>query len=387
MGIHIRAWDGGPVSRRTFLKACGVAAGTASVLPGGLRQAEGAARPRAARGRTIARSFGGPVRTDRSPRWEHEAGLESGPETFGAEHNPTGNPIGGGAGYADRVARRDHTARTYDELRQALEEAQAGEVVFLPDDVEIDMSERERLSVPGGVTVAGMRGVDDSPGALLFSDTPRTPGIFSSAGDFGRITGLRIRGPFDGRERTPFSSRGLRVRHYGFEIDNCELSAFSSAAISVGGQGHSLYVHHNHIHHNQRNGLGYGVSLGRVFVLIEANHFDWCRHHIASSGSPGSGYEARYNVCGEDANSHLFDMHGGRDRGDRTQIAGDWLNIHHNTFRSDRRSIGIRGLPSQGARIHHNWFLNPDPENAVRTGGNTDVARNVYGTDRQRIDG
>ena len=48
-------------------------------------------------------------------------------------------------------------------------------------------------------------------------------------------------------------------------------------------------------------------------VLIEANRFNNGRHHIASTGRPGSSYEARYNIILENANSHHFDMHGARD--------------------------------------------------------------------------
>jgi hypothetical protein len=313
-------------------------------------------------------------------------GLEGGKETFGAAHNPTGNPIGGGKGYSEVLSGGDYTVRSYEALKDALQEARAGQVVFLPGDVEIDMSGRRSLRVPGGVTLASTRGQNQSNGALFFSDRPRTRGLFATGGECARITGVRVRGPYPERARTPFSSNGIRIRHFGFELDNCELSGFSVSAIGVNTGGNRAYVHHNHIHHNQQAGLGYGVSLGGAYVLIEANLFDWCRHHIASSGMPGSGYEARYNVCGENANGHLFDMHGGRDRGDETQIAGDWMNIHHNTFTSDKRSVGIRGAPSQGARIHHNWFYNSDPKNAVRASGNTRVNRNMFGSERKLID-
>jgi hypothetical protein len=116
-------------------------------------------------------------------------------------------------------------------------------------------------------------------------------------------------------------------------------------------------------------------------VHIIANRFDHGRHYIASSGAPGSGYEAAWNLVGPNAISHHFDMHGGRDRGDGTDIAGDWLRIHHNTFRGRHRPVVIRGVPSQGAEIHHNWFAGPS-EKPVRTRGNTRVYRNAYGPDK-----
>ena len=81
------------------------------------------------------------------------------------------------------------------------------------------------------------------------------------------------------------------------------------------------------------------------------------------------------------ATGHHFDMHGGRDRGDATEIAGDWMLIHHNTFQGPARHVVIRGVPSQGAEIHHNWFSGPAKEKAV-SGGNTRVFRNVCGPER-----
>ena len=47
-------------------------------------------------------------------------------------------------------------------------------------------------------------------------------------------------------------------------------------------------MHHNFIHHNQYNGLGYGVCHGSAYSLIEANLFDANRHSIAGTGVPKS---------------------------------------------------------------------------------------------------
>jgi hypothetical protein len=144
-----------------------------------------------------------------------------------------------------------------------------------------------------------------------------------------------------------------------------------------------VYVHHNFIHHCQRAGLGYGVSLDQADALIEANIFDWCRHHIAATGAPGTSYEARYNIVLTNASSHYFDMHGGRDRGDGTGIAGDWMKVHHNTFQGlDQKAVVIRGTPNQPAYIHHNWFWNPDVSRAAVSSGNMVVERNAFGKEK-----
>jgi hypothetical protein len=329
----------------------------------------------------MTRFSSGEVLTVRNARWEVETET-GGAETFGAESQPTGDPVGGGEGYRDILEEGHHEAREYEGLREALGCAGPGEVVFLPGDAEIDMTGRPELRIPSGVTLASTRGRDGSTGACLVSRALDTPGMLATGGDCVRITGLRLVGPYPLRDRIGLSANGVGTAHFGTEIDNCELTGFSVAAIRVGAGGSRAYVHHCHIHHNQQNGLGYGVSVNAGDVLVEASLFDWCRHHIASSGSPGSGYEARYNVCLENANGHLFDMHGGRDRGDGTDIAGDWMNIHHNTFLCTLLSVGIRGVPSQGARIHHNRFANPDPANIVRTTGNTRVYRNRLGPER-----
>jgi hypothetical protein len=334
----------------------------------------------------IIRRKGTTADTGRSiAKWEEEfPSLDH--DTYGSEGNPTGNPIGGGNDYSDVYTAGDHTVTTYDELASALEIAKAGDVVFVPEDVHIDMSDKPELPIPGQVTLAGGRGSGSGDGGMIFSDSLDTPGLFRTDGDFVRITGLRIRGPFDKRDRVDRTSNGIETTHFGLEIDNCEIWAFSVAATRFGIGASRGYVHHNYIHHNQRGGLGYGVSINGGTVLIEANLFDWCRHHIASSGAPGSGYEARYNVCLENANGHLFDMHGGRDRGDATDIAGDWMNVHHNTFKAvDVRSLVIRGVASQGSRIHHNWFYSSDPENIVRASGTTHVYQNVLGESRELL--
>jgi PKD repeat protein len=69
--------------------------------------------------------------------------LQSG-ETFGAEPNPTGNPIGGGAGYTRIISETDprvkYVVSTKDQLVTALRCAKSGDVVFVKGTANIDMS-------------------------------------------------------------------------------------------------------------------------------------------------------------------------------------------------------------------------------------------------------
>ena len=320
-------------------------------------------------------------------------------ETFGAEPNPTGDPIGGGKGYRRLVNEGDYGVKTLDELVSALEKAKAGQVVYIDDRAEIDLTGSQKIVIPAGVTVASGRGKGDSQGALLYSSNLATSPMFSVGSEGVRVTGLRLRGPDqqrrteqmrklhkEGRYYSIPNSDAIICSHPGLEVDNCELAGWSHAAVFLKAGASKAHIHHNYMHHNQRSGLGYGVCLDRADALIEANLFDWCRHHIAGTGRPRTSYEARYNLVLENANGHSFDMHGGADRKDGTDIAGDLIKIHHNTFRATSvRAIVIRGQPTQSADIHHNWFLHADPRRAIaqtNASGNMNVRRNQYTTER-----
>lgn len=289
----------------------------------------------------------------RTARWYHELKDLQKDKHTGAESNLTGSPIGGGNGYQDMITEPANTAKDYDSLVAALKKARSGDVVFLPGTIEIDMSGKPALTVPGGVTLASDRGQSGSKGARLYSTNTDTPAMIRISGAYARITGVCLDGPHKGRARVPKMSRGIMISHFGCEVDNCEIRGFSHAGVYVSGGATRAYIHHCFIHHNMRDGLGYGVTLNSGTALIEANRFDYGRHFTAASGKPGEGYEARYNIFGPHCTSHFIDMHGGRDRGDGTDIAGDWIHLHHNTF-VKKKTIHIRGTPNQFSRDHNN---------------------------------
>jgi len=302
-------------------------------------------------------------------------------DTYGCEANPTGNPIGGGESYSDILTGGDRAARTADQLLAALGNAQAGDVIYVPDGCEIDLTGHTHIPIPAGVTLAGSRGRDGSQGARIFTAHRDTYPLLQTGGENVRITGLRFEGPYGGRERTADLAAFLVAAHYGCEVDNCEIYNFNYAGVCGRLGASKLMVHHNFIHHSQYAGLGYGVSLDQCDAYVIANKFDWCRHHVAATGTPGCAYEAAYNLILPNANGHYFDMHGGRDRGDGTDIAGDWMDIHHNTFQGTQAAVVIRGVPSQEADVHHNWFVKPAAQ-SVRTSSNTRVHDNVYGPEK-----
>ena len=332
---------------------------------------------------------------------ESANGIEVGGAYYGAQADDAG-PIGGGAGYARVVTTGDYIVGDLDELLAALEKANAGEVVFIKGDAEIDLTariyiEKLVLEAPAGVTLASDRGAGDSQGAILTSDALETPVMIRALGPDVRITGLRLRGPnpkryLDHHRRALATgdewrdyyykfptSNGIVTREPRLEVDNCEISAFAHAGVDLReGDGHR--VHHNFIHHCQYNGLGYGVCHNVASSTIEFNLFDWNRHSIAGTGRLGCGYIARNNVEQGESLSHCFDMHGGRDRRDGTNVAGTSIEIANNTFRAKTIAVKIRGVPEQGCDVHHNWFVtHEDAAQAVSAEAGTTVHDNAYG--------
>ena len=354
------------------------------------------------------------------PEIEEQTWVEIDGEVYGAKANELG-PLGGGEGYQRIVTDGDYRVATVDELIEALKQAKAGEVVYIEPDADIDcttlvFAEKLVLEIPEGVTLASNRGHEGSRGAVIYSDAFATRPLIRTLGPNVRITGVWVRGPdalrrIDHHRRSFKAERGdSEVQHVyyykfpvsegiftkfsGLEVDNCEVSGWSHAGVHLS-DGHDHHVHHSYIHHNQMNGLGYGVCHGygtESVSLIEYNLLNANRHSIAGTGKPGNAYEASNNVEMGVSLSHTFDMHGGGDRRDGTKIAGDWMKVHHNTFRcAGVNAIVIRGVPVELADIHHNWFftdkLGGTDVRPWPTGGETHVIShdNAYGQEKPAV--
>jgi len=329
--------------------------------------------------------------------WGESGSSISSANVYGADANPTGNPIGGGVGYNSIFLTGDYVVSTADELVNALGRATAGQIIYVKSGMEIDLTQYNELLVPGGVTLAGDRGYGASLGPLLFTRHTRAT-LISAAGPGVRITGLRLRGADGGIDPIDYIydnlAYGIKCAFDNLEVDNCEIYNFSYAGVMISGGAKDGYVHHNYIHHVQREGLGYPVQVGGT-ALIEANIFDYYRHAIAASGFPGNGYEARYNIALAHATNTVFDMHGGADfcykaysvkptcTDEEWWMAGEWISIHHNTIMEVvKRGVGIRGVPWKFGEVHHNWFMTTNTTRAVTHGyfeGNLAVHDNVYG--------
>jgi len=339
---------------------------------------------------------------------------------YGADANPTGNPIGGGDGYTDIISRDDPRVKfivdTRDELLSALQSARSGDVIYVEGNANIDMSGYVDIYVPAGVTIASNRGENGAAGGRIYQN--RDGGgweydwapLFRTAGQNARFTGLRIEGP----DKTTSAPRARCAIHatYPLEVDNCEIAGWSFTGIGIYRTGgvsdmkNGGYFHHNHIHHCQWNEMGYGIVVNDGAVcLIEANYLEYCRHAIAGDGNVGTGYEARYNIFGPNfiANyAFQVDMHGKPNPSGPGTIAGDTIRIHHNTFMATGHPaadqmgplginpIRIRGVPRVGAYVDHNWFyytLAPpvwqtDDYDATPGDKRLSVTANLIGQDR-----
>jgi hypothetical protein len=305
-------------------------------------------------------------------------------ECYGAEAcNPTGNPIGGGAGYNKIISATDprvkYTVSTKDQFLNALNSARSGDVIYVKGDANIDMSGVYGTVIPAGLTIASNRGENGSPGGRIFTnrlsgdpkDTRYTAML--ELREKVRITGLRIEGPDPTTTTLPegWLKSGIYLKNnYGMEVDNCEISGWSLAGVNVQIWNTTLqteglgtnplgitmaYIHHNYIHHCQEYGLGYGITVGEGTALIEANVFDYTRHAVAGGGSPFEGYEARYNIHLGNSTDSVFDVHGNAAEG-MGYIAGNTYKIHHNSMYQKHFSVGIRAIPVNGVWIDHNKF-------------------------------
>jgi len=323
-------------------------------------------------------------------------------EIYGAKPDGLG-PIGGGEGYAFPIVKGDYEVTNLEELLDALAKAKSGQVVFISDEIRIDLTTRVFiealvLEIPEGVTLAGNRGYKGSKGGMLLSNALETRLMIRANGPNVRLTGLQIKGPNPDRHlehhKRSFGpgglgrdyyykfpvSRGIVTEHAELKVDNCEISAFSGSGVYLKkGTGH--HIHHNFIHQCQYNGLGYGVSHAEASSLIEYNVFNENRHSIAGTGVSGCGYTARHNIEMGISLSHCFDMHGGRDRKDNTDIAGTTMEIYNNTFYAPQTAVVIRGVPEDKCDIHHNWFAKHKDINQAIQGlsAKTTATKNVYG--------
>jgi hypothetical protein len=284
--------------------------------------------------------------------------------------------------------------------------------IQIPSGAAIDLSGHPENPIRSCVQIKSTRrGLDQ--GGIIFTDS--IPGgngeeqayaLFDVRGHDVRLEGFRFRGPSEG-ERSSSLGRvsGIRITQnaavglgVNVVVENVNAWFWTKEAIAVNGQVYATTVEavppdtprmsanqagltrvsRNFIHHNSRDGLGYGVSVNSGgYATIEGNLFDHNRHAIASNGAPYTAYFAHYNYVLDGGytqsgswNQH-FDVHGSD--GGYGGVAGELFDISFNTFRGDqdyfvntRAAFWLRGTPTVGAFFHDNVLLHSNRGEAVR---------------------
>lgn len=351
---------------------------------------------------------------------EHEAYQEDKPEP-----KKTG-PIGGGYGYSDIITYVDcndniciTTEDDPNSFKFKVEAAENGQIVFIEGDVSLDLSrllnggpgENLPIEIPGGVILASNRGeTNNSKGALIKVTTDANFWCLKADGDDVRITGIRLEGPSIDPIAS-YVSQGISCNKSNLEVDNCEIYHWTHAGIQLWQEVGDAHIHHNHIHHcRKKTGLGYGAVIygsSDEANIIELNKFDNCRICVASARNHIAGYEARFNLVAEQDSDYkpywVFDLHSvcaydpnhphpGGICGYYIYSAGNSVSIHHNEVKqTQRRSVGVSGIPHEGAEIYNNWFQNTKVHQTVADefrwnvypNSNFKVYRNIYSDDRQ----
>ncbi len=303
---------------------------------------------------------------------------------YGADANPTDNPIGGGDGYVSphgyTQETADYVVTTVSQLSTALSSATSGDIIWIPSGTTITISSDYGKTLKSGVALASNRGQNGAAGGKIkwtYTSATRMTALLTCQSK-SKVSGLVLEGPI-GTSSESGSNGGWNIGlrgvdgAYGIEIENCEISKFALAGIYFNegllNDSNRHYVHHCYIHNCQRHGFGYGISEeGSSAFLAEANIFDENRHHImAQAGltNPNS-YEVRYNkfyeaiykIDGTWYYSHQVDCHGGADYGS-SYYAGNVLKIHHNTFYENpgKPNVCIRGIPKTLCEVSWNWTV------------------------------
>jgi hypothetical protein len=326
---------------------------------------------------------------------------------------------GGGEDYSNFVYKYTKLVNTKDELINALNTAKTGEVIYVDDNAEIDLTGVHDLSLNEGVTLASGRGKNGSLGALLYCTNIDSYNLFHITTNNTRITGLRLRGP-DPYEEPPLTPQQramlqnkqfplskdqiklllgpllgnpgcIRIGTDGYfnedqmgnindilklnvEIDNNDIGAWPAYCVSVYGV-MGIAVRYNNLHNNLRDflnhGAGYGVDVGIGHVLVEKNIFSYNRHDIASNGHPFSSYTFRNNLVLQGGTHHSIDVHGWRESiGDKKRpdghcFAGNTFIVEGNVVLEDFNwfkstfwayNMLIRGIPDVGVYVRNNQF-------------------------------
>lgn len=326
-------------------------------------------------------------------------------------------PIGGGDGYPYIIQSLEAniiiSSSDPNNFKSTVESAPAGSVIYIKDELIIDVTNMPPILVPGNITIASGRGNNGSQGAMIYAGDIESGDVFQMTGNHIRFTGLRLRGPWQSIDKAEtlggdYSARTcIRTFNYdALEVDNCAIYGWPYAGVAVGPEGpgdgsNDNNLHNNYFYNNIARGLGYPVVVCNGSANISANIFKNNRHSIASSGYKGSSYEASCNnVLAPDANVISgvyadFDVHGENVNSisNHGPMAGKFFWIHHNRFyASHDYNIDLGGKPENQCRIENNIFTRKNPTEAIvqrnnqygteNHWGNILAFNNIYNNDR-----
>jgi len=264
---------------------------------------------------------------------------EVGPDVPLSQHEKMlfSNPIRVDGFTADAIQAACNTAAKMSTLSRRVVFLPAGKYIF-----------EKTVNVPGGIIIFG-----EGSKTCCLAKTRNTH-LFKVTGDHVRFTRLKLQGA-DTTISTKNNSYGIIVSGVkNVRIDHCELLGFSYAT-TFNNEAVAM-VDHCKIHHNLRDGLGYGVAIySGAKVLICDNEFWQNRHSLASNGaldwsSPKrlgryihkkgfdkTHWEFIHNRVGSNNLSHYelcaVDTHPGMD--------GSFV-VEANIFENFRHAIGIR---------------------------------------------
>jgi hypothetical protein len=281
--------------------------------------------------------------------------------------------------------------------------ATPGTTINVANNVALNLSYREDLTVADGVTLRGGR-TSNQPGPRLFTTTRPKP-LLHIRGDNVRITGVRLEGAEMGiGDGSDNLAKGIIVDSANsVEIDHNEIYGWSGIGVQITDAGEridyalnpeTVHIHDNYIHHNQHYAKdGYGVATAAgAYALIDQNVFDWNRHAIESNGERTTGYHAYRNLVLPHGgyhrwwpwpigwqHTHSFDVHGTDNCGisdvfsDAAYNCGDGghdVDIRYNSFYyTDGANFKLRGTPGLqpfGAFVIDNVFANDDEDDAIK---------------------
>jgi len=293
------------------------------------------------------------------------------------------NPIVGGGedceNWVERPKDRKHIVYTAQQLKERLDTAEKGDVIYVDDNSIINLDDYSNLEVKSGVTLASGRGRDGSLGGKLVR-TKKVKnedfGLLHITGDNVRVTGIRIEGPDkDKKGDSEEINNGISIyseqptTFRSLIIDNNEIFGWQKAGVEVRNV-KGVLIEQNHIHHclYRKVGVtsrGYGVVVYEAGEAhIKGNLFDHNRHDVACDGHPVSEYTVNTNLILNGGISHSLDVHGWHETQDITEVhpdgsyfAGLRFSYENNIIlSSDKPHIFIRGNSEDKIIIKNNYF-------------------------------